>query len=64
MATLMKENIELELACSFIGLAHYHNGKIHDWRDVTLDSSTHVARELRVLNPQLQAAERETLNLT
>jgi hypothetical protein len=30
MTTLRKENISLELACSFRGLVHYCHGRRHD----------------------------------
>jgi hypothetical protein len=29
MATLIKENVSLELAYSFRGLVHYHHGRKH-----------------------------------
>jgi hypothetical protein len=59
MATLMRENIELKLAYSFSGLAHYHHGEMHGW----IQAHMLLKTQLRVLHPHLQAAEKETLDL-
>lgn len=49
MATLINENISLELAYGFGGLVHYHHGGM--WAHVVLET------ELRVLYLHPQAAE-------
>ena len=45
VATLLKDNIELELAYSFSGLVHYHHGGKHGNMQADM-----VLEELRVLH--------------
>ena len=55
-ATLVKESIELGLACSFRGLAHYHHGREHSGAQ----ADTVLEKKLKALHPDLQAAGRES----
>jgi hypothetical protein len=54
MATLIKENISLGLACCFRGLVQYRHGgeQISEQADMVLE------KELRVQHPDQQAARR------
>ena len=51
-ATLIKENISLELAYRFRGLVHYHHGQGHG----SIQTDMVLVKELRVLHLDPQAA--------
>ena len=53
-AILIKKNIYLGLAYSFRGLVYYHHGGKHGSVQVNMV----LERELRVLHPDLQAANK------
>jgi hypothetical protein len=52
-ATLIKENISLELAYSFRGLVHYHHGRKHG----SMQANILLGKELRVLHLDPKATE-------
>jgi hypothetical protein len=53
MATLIEENIYLELAYSFKGLVYYHHGEVQSSRQADMV----LKKKLRVLHLNLQATE-------
>jgi hypothetical protein len=56
----IKENIYLGLAYSFRDLIHYYHGGMHG----SMQADMVLEKELRVLHPHRQQAERHTLDLT